>query len=62
MSRGGLGARPLDIELQTALNPPSETRIERSGCTFGPGDKVMQVENNYDTSAYRDVEIDIRQA
>jgi exodeoxyribonuclease V alpha subunit len=30
------------------LNPPGEIRIERFGWTFCPGDKVMQVENDYD--------------
>ena len=48
----GLGARSLNIELQQALNPPGEVRIERFGCTFCPGDKVMQVENDYDKDVY----------
>ena len=52
MNRGGLGARSLNIELQKALNPPGETRVERFGWTFGPGDKVMQVENDYDREVY----------
>src|SRR6516225_8162175 len=52
MNRGGLGARSLNIELQNALNPPSEIRIERFGWTFCPGDKVMQVENDYDKYVY----------
>jgi len=52
MNRSGLGARSLNIELQTALNPPGESRIERFGWTFCPGDKVMQVENNYDKEVY----------
>jgi exodeoxyribonuclease V alpha subunit len=52
MNRGGLGARSLNIELQTALNPPGETRIERFGWTFCPGGKVMQVEDNYDKEVY----------
>jgi exodeoxyribonuclease V alpha subunit len=34
------------------LNPPGETRIERFGWTFCPGDKVMQVENDYDKEVY----------
>jgi exodeoxyribonuclease V alpha subunit len=46
MSRGGLGARSLNIELQNALNPLGEVRIERFGWTLCPGDKVMQVEND----------------
>jgi exodeoxyribonuclease V alpha subunit len=47
MNRGGLGARSLNIELQKELNPPGEVRIERFGWTFCPGDKIMQVENDY---------------
>ena len=52
MNRGGLGARSLNIELQKVLNPPGEIRIERFGWTFCPGDKVMQVENDYDREVY----------
>jgi exodeoxyribonuclease V alpha subunit len=52
MNRGGLGARSLNIELQNALNPPGEIRIDRFGWTFCPGDKVMQVENDYDKDVY----------
>jgi exodeoxyribonuclease V alpha subunit len=52
MNRGGLGARSLNIELQTALNSPGEIRVERFGWTFCPGDKVMQVENDYDKEVY----------
>jgi len=52
MNRGGLGARSLNIELQRVLNPPGEPRVERFGWTFGMGDKVMQVENDYDKEVY----------
>src|SRR4051812_4065865 len=52
MNRGGLGARSLNMELQKALNPPGEVRIERFGWTFCPGDKVMQVQNDYDKEVY----------
>ena len=52
MNRGGLGARALNLELQQALNPPGEVRIERFGQVFGPGDKVMQIENDYDKDVY----------
>jgi exodeoxyribonuclease V alpha subunit len=52
INRGGLGARSLNIELQKALNPPGEIRIERFGWTFCPGDKVMQMENDYDKDVY----------
>jgi ATP-dependent exoDNAse (exonuclease V) alpha subunit len=30
----------------------SKPARERSGWTFGPGDKVMQIENNYDKEVY----------
>ena len=52
MNRGGLGARSLNIELQKELNHPGEIRIDRFGWTFCPGDKVMQVENDYDKDVY----------
>jgi exodeoxyribonuclease V alpha subunit len=52
MNRGGLGARSLNIELQKALNPPGNNRIDRFGWTFCPGDKVMQIENDYDKDVY----------
>ncbi len=34
------------------LNPSGDIRVERFGSTFGPGDKIMQVENNYDREVY----------
>ena len=52
MNRGGAGARSLNIELQAALNPAGERRVERFGWTFAPGDKVMQIENDYDKEVY----------
>jgi exodeoxyribonuclease V alpha subunit len=52
MNRGGLGARSLNLDLQQALNPPGELRVERFGSTYGIGDKVMQVENDYDREVY----------
>jgi exodeoxyribonuclease V alpha subunit len=52
MNRGGVGARSLNIELQAALNPAGERKVERFGWTFAPGDKVMQIENEYDKNVY----------
>ncbi|WP_425600595.1 SF1B family DNA helicase RecD2 [Skermanella aerolata] len=52
MNRGGMGARSLNIELQKVLNPPRDPRIERFGWTFCEGDKVMQIENDYDKEVY----------
>ncbi len=52
MNRGGVGARSLNIELQSALNPAGDHKVERFGWTFAPGDKVMQIENDYDKEVY----------
>ncbi len=52
MNRGGVGARSLNIELQAALNPAGERKVERFGWTFAPGDKVMQIENDYEKEVY----------
>lgn len=52
MNRGGVGAHSLNIELQKALNPAGERKVERFGWTFAPRDKVMQIENDYDKEVY----------
>ena len=52
MNRGSLGARALNIELQRVLNPPGDLRVERFGWTYGPGDKVMQVTNDYERDVF----------
>src|SRR5262249_28271106 len=52
MNRGGAGARSLNFELQAALNPAGDQKVQRFGWTFAPGDKVMQVENDYDKELY----------
>ena len=52
MNRGGVGARSLNVELQAALNPAGDRKVERFGWTFAPGDKVMQIENDYDKEVY----------
>ena len=38
--------------MQAALNPAGERKVERFGWTFAPGDKVMQIENDYDKEVY----------
>ena len=67
MRRGGVGARSLNIELHAALNPAGERKVERSGWTFAPGDKVMQIDNDYDKEVYNGdighvVDVDPRRA
>ena len=53
MNRGGGGsARSLNIELQAALNPAGERKVERFGWILAPGDKVIQIENDYDNDVY----------
>jgi exodeoxyribonuclease V alpha subunit len=52
MNRGGVGARSLNIELQAALNPAGERKVQRFGWTFVPGDKIMQIENDYENEVY----------
>jgi len=52
MNRGACGARSLNLELQRVLNPSRGVTVERFGSTFAAGDKVMQVENDYDKDVY----------
>jgi exodeoxyribonuclease V alpha subunit len=52
MQRGGSGARLLNSELQKALNPNYQEGITKFGQVFAVGDKVMQMENNYDKDTY----------
>jgi exodeoxyribonuclease V alpha subunit len=52
MNRGAAGAKALNAALQAALNPHGMPRLERFGTTFAPGDKVMQIENDYDKEVY----------
>jgi exodeoxyribonuclease V alpha subunit len=53
MNRGGLGARALNVALQESLNPSNDKpMVERFGYVYRPGDKVMQIENDYDKETY----------
>jgi exodeoxyribonuclease V alpha subunit len=52
MNRGGVGARSLNIALQAALNPAGLRKVERFGTTYAAGDKVMQIQNDYDKDVY----------
>ncbi len=54
MQRGALGARALNLALQEVLNsaPPEAPRVDRYGSTFSAGDKVMQVENDYERDVF----------
>jgi exodeoxyribonuclease V alpha subunit len=50
MYRGPAGVNALNARLQEALNPPGALKPEKTlfGQTFRPGDKVMQIRNDYD--------------
>ncbi|HFD12933.1 MAG TPA: ATP-dependent RecD-like DNA helicase, partial [Crenotrichaceae bacterium] len=52
MNRGGVGVRSLNIELQSRLNHDQSQKITRFGITFAPGDKVIQMVNNYDKDVF----------
>ncbi|MBK7002035.1 MAG: ATP-dependent RecD-like DNA helicase [Rhodoferax sp.] len=52
MNRSITGARGINQSLQAALNPPTEFSIDKFGYSFSVGDKVMQIENNYDRDVY----------
>jgi len=52
MSRGIIGTRNLNIEVQKVLNPPTDQSIQRFGWSYSAGDKVMQIVNNYDKEVY----------
>ena len=52
MARGGCGSRSLNIELQRLLNPDPAEQVERFGWRFAPGDKVMQIANDYEKEVF----------
>src|SRR6202158_2864444 len=52
MNRCGVGARSLNIELQAALNPAGERKVERFGLSFVPGDEVVQIEKDSRKEVY----------
>jgi exodeoxyribonuclease V alpha subunit len=52
VTRGALGTHGLNGELQQILNPPRSDSIQRSGWIYGPGDKVMQIRNDYERDVY----------
>jgi exodeoxyribonuclease V alpha subunit len=54
MNRNSLGTHELNRRLQQELNPPQPDRpaIEKFGVRFQHGDKVMQIENDYDKEVF----------
>jgi exodeoxyribonuclease V alpha subunit len=51
MQKGDLGARNLNVTMQSLLNPRGD-QVERFGVVYRVGDKVMQTENDYDKDVY----------
>lgn len=50
---GLLGTHELNVLLKEALNGAEPVRLERAnGYSFSPGDKVMQLRNNYDKGVF----------
>lgn len=52
MNRGGLGTRSLNLVLQEKLNAAAIPKLNKFGWVFAPGDKVMQIVNNYDKDVF----------
>ena len=54
MYRGPAGVTALNERLQASLNPPEVMKAERSlfGQVFRRGDKLMQIQNNYEKDVY----------
>ncbi len=53
MTRGPLGTRYLNKLLQDELNPhPPEASVSRYGWNYGPGDKVIQLSNDYNKDVF----------
>ncbi|HEV2238623.1 MAG TPA: ATP-dependent RecD-like DNA helicase [Ktedonobacterales bacterium] len=52
MYRGPVGVQALNELLQARLNPPEGGAPRDDGTLIAPGDKVMQVRNNYDKGTF----------
>lgn len=49
MNKGIVGTQNLNIQLQSILNPPTQSaQVSNFGYTFKIGDRVMQIKNNYE--------------
>lgn len=53
MQRGTLGVQKLNARLQEVLNPPGAGgSIQSGGRSFRPGDKLIQIRNNYEKNVF----------
>jgi exodeoxyribonuclease V alpha subunit len=51
MHKGIIGAKNLNLRLREALNPDKKSMMSSTG-NFTPGDKVMQIKNNYEKDVF----------
>lgn len=51
-NRGPIGTRTLNEKLQAVLNPNAVDRVDHRGIAYATGDKVMQIENDYEREIY----------
>jgi exodeoxyribonuclease V alpha subunit len=54
MASGGCVSRLFNLEQQKLLNPDPVEQVERFGWRFAPGDKVMQIANDYEKKVFND--------
>jgi len=52
MHRGECGAQALNVALQQTLNPSAGVELTRGSRCYRPGDRVMQVRNDYDREVF----------
>ena len=52
MNKTALGTQALNAELQQILNPEAGPSVKRFGTVYRTGDKVMQIENDYDKNVF----------
>lgn len=52
MKRSVIGTHMLNAELQKVLNPKHTAEVSRFGTTYHTGDKVMQIQNNYEKDVF----------
>ena len=52
MNRGLVGTKNFNVELQKALNPATPASVQKYGSAYSVGDKVIQIENNYQKDVY----------
>jgi exodeoxyribonuclease V alpha subunit len=52
MQRGGVGRAGAQHRAAGGAQPAGEAKVERFGWTFAPGDKVMQLDNDYEREVF----------